>query len=151
MNKAQGYIGLAKKAGAIEIGETNTGAAIRAGKGRILILAADASDNAKRRAESFIHGTQTPMAVLPFTKAELSQMTGEGGCSMAVFTDVGLAAAFMEELAENEPAYKEAADLLAQKSAKAQLRKRETLAHEKNLKKGKAVSSADSVKRRRNV
>jgi ribosomal protein L7Ae-like RNA K-turn-binding protein len=151
MNKALNYIGLSKKAGAIEIGEIDTGSAIRAGKGRLLVLASDASDNARRRAENFIYGTLTPMITLPITKEELSMITGKGGCSMAAFTDIGLAAAFMEALAEEEPDYKETAAHLAQKNAKAQMRKREALAHEKNLKKGKAAGPTAMGKRRRNI
>lgn len=151
MSRALNYIGLAKKAGGIEIGETNSGAAIRAGKGRILVLASDASDNALRRAENFVYGTQTPMIRLPFSKSELSQMTGVGGCSMAVFTDVGLAAAFMSALSEDEPSFKGTAELLAQKNQKAQMRKREALAHEKNMKSGRAEKTAASGKRRKNI
>ena len=43
-------LGLMRKAGAIDIGETNTGGACRAGKAKVLLLAADASDNAQSRA-----------------------------------------------------------------------------------------------------
>lgn len=150
MNKALGYIGLAKKAGAIEIGETNTGAVARAGKCRLLVLAADASDNARHRAEGFIHGKQTPMITLPFDKAALSQMTGVGGCSMAAFTDIGLASVFIAALAEEEPAYLETAALLAQKNQKAQQRRKEALTHERKLKTGKAADPAAASKRRRN-
>ncbi len=150
MNKALGYIGLAKKAGAIEIGETNTGAAVRAGRCRLLILAADASDNARHRAEGFISGRQTPMITLPFDKATLAQMTGVGGGSMAAFTDAGLAAVFIAALAEEEPAYLETAALLAQKNRKVQQRRKEALTHERKLKTGKAVDPAVAGKRRRN-
>lgn len=151
MNKALNYIGIARKAGAIEIGETNSGAAIRAGKGRILILASDASDNARRRAENFIYGTQTPIVVLPFKKEELSEATGTSGFSMAVFTDVGLATVFMAALAENEPSFGATAELLAMKNAKAQMRKKEAVAHEKNMKTGKTMKTAVSGKRRKNI
>ena len=61
MNKALGYIGIAKKAGALSVGETNAGAVVRAGKGRVLLLASDASPNARHRAEGFVAGTQTPV------------------------------------------------------------------------------------------
>jgi len=151
MHKALNYIGLAKKAGSIEVGETNTGAAIRAGKGRILILASDASDNARRRAENYVSGKQTPIVLLPFSKAEISQATGTPGCSMAAFTDVGLAAVFMAALAENEPTFQETAELLAQKNQKALIRKRETLAHEKKMKTGMAGKPAATGKRRKNI
>ena len=63
MNKALNYLGLAKKAGLLEIGEENTGAAIRGGKARLVLLASDASDNAGRRAEGFLHGKKTPMTI----------------------------------------------------------------------------------------
>ncbi len=151
MNRALNYIGLAKKAGSIEVGETNSGAAIRAGKGRVLLLASDASDNARRRAENYIHETQTPLVTLPFSKSDLSQITGDTGCSMAVITDFGLAAAFIGALAEDEPDYKATAELLTQKSVKAQMRKREALAHEKNQKIGKAAAGTATGKRRKNI
>ena len=151
MNKALNYIGIARKAGAIEIGETYSGAAIRAGKGRILILASDASDNARHRAENFVNGTHTPIAVLPFTKAELSEASGTNGFSMAVFTDIGLAAVFMSELAETEPSFEESARMLNEKNEKASQRKREAMAHERNRKHGKAASLAAEGKRRKNV
>jgi len=151
MSNALNYIGLAKKAGAIEVGETNAGAAIRAGKGRVLFLASDASDNAKRRAEGFVNGTQTPLIVIPYSKADISQMTGIAGCSMAAFTDVGLAAVFMAALAEDEPSFKELAVLLAEKNQKMQLRKKEAMAHDRNMKKGRAVGPAATGKRRRNI
>ena len=151
MHKALNYIGLAKKAGSIEVGETNSGATIRAGKGKILVLASDASDNARRRAENFVSGAQIPTVTLPFTKAEISQATGTTGCSMAVFTDVGLAAVFMAALAENEPSFMETAELLAQKNQKALMRKREALAHEKKMKSGMAAKPAATGKRRKNI
>ena len=151
MNKALNYIGIARKAGAIEIGETYSGAAIRAGKGKILILASDASDNAKHRAENYVNGTQTPLVALPFTKEELSEASGTNGFSMAVFTDVGLAAVFMATLAECEPSFEKTAQLLTEKNEKASQRKREAMAHDRNRKLGKAAKPAVMGKRRKSV
>ena len=151
MHKALNYIGLAKKAGSIELGETNTGAAIRAGKGKILVLASDASENARRRAENFVSGTQIPLVTLPFSKAEISQVSGTAGCSMATFTDIGLAAVFIRTLAESETAFIQTAELLEEKSKKAQMRKKEAQAHEKNIKLGMAAKPAATGKRRKNV
>lgn len=149
MSNAINYLSIAKKAGALDVGETNSGAVVRAGKARILILAADASDNAKHRAEGFVRETNTPLIAVPFSKAELSAATGVGGCSMAALTDVGLASAFMSALAENEPSFKNIAELLAQKNEKALMRQREAQAHERNKRTGKAASSARLGKRRK--
>ena len=149
MNKALGYIGIAKKAGALSVGETNAGAVVRAGKGRVLLLASDASPNARHRAEGFVTGTQTPLVTVPFTKAELSDATGLAGCSMAAFTDVGLAAVFMATLAENEPSYADTAQLLQTKNEKALLRKREAAAHQRKLSAGRSVGKTAQGKRRK--
>lgn len=146
MNKALNYIGIAKKAGAIQVGETDSGAAIRAGKGRLLILASDASDNARSRAENFVYQKNTLLVTSPFTKVELSGITGENGCSMAVFTDFGLAAVFLSQLAEDDPYYTPAAEHMAERNEKAIMRKKEAVAHERNKRTGK---TAVSVKRRK--
>ena len=149
MSKALGYISIAKKAGALAVGETNAGAAVRAGKGRVLLLASDASPNARHRAEGFVNGTQTPLVVSPFTKAELSEATGIGGCSMAAFTDVGLAAVFMAALAENEPSFSDTAQLLQAKNEKALLRKKEAAVHRRKMSAGRSVGKAAQGKRRK--
>lgn len=146
MPEAIRYIGIARKAGAIELGETNAGAAVRAGKAKLLILASDASDNARRRAENFVYGTNTLLTTAPYTKEELSDISGAGGCSMAVFTDTGLAAAFTAELAGDDPAFSETANKLAELSDRQRRRQLEKAAHERNKTRGK---SAVSGKRRK--
>ena len=52
-DKAANYLGLMRKAGRIALGEHDAGAAARAGKACLLLLAQDASDNARKRAEGF--------------------------------------------------------------------------------------------------
>ena len=135
--KLLNLLGLMRKAGAIEIGETNTGAACREGKGKALILALDASDNARRRAESFVNGRRTVLIQVPFTKENLSEKLGVGGCSMAAITDLGFANAFVKGLAEIAPEqYKEVAERLEKRLGKA-VRRRKSTAAEKNKHQGK--------------
>ena len=97
------YLGLMRRAGKIEIGETGTGAAVRAGRARLLLLAADASENARKRAEGYLYGRRALLVLLPYAKAELEAQLGKSGCSMAACTDFGLSAAFLEALAEKAP------------------------------------------------
>ena len=92
-----------RRAGKIEIGETGTGAAVRAGRARLLLLAADASENARKRAEGYLYGRRALLVPLPYSKAELEAQLGKSGCSMAACTDFGLSAAFLEALAEKAP------------------------------------------------
>ncbi len=89
-----------RRAGLLEIGEENTGAAVRRGSARIVLLAADASENARARAEGFLAARRALLVPLPYTKAELSERLGKSGCSMAACTDFGLSAAFLSALAE---------------------------------------------------
>ena len=98
MDKAAQYLGLARKGGMLAVGEEGSGTAIAAGKGRLLMLAADASPNAQKRAAGFLYGHRAPLQTLPWTKAELSAMLGKRGCSMLCFTDLPLAAQIDGEL-----------------------------------------------------
>ena len=104
MDKALGYLGLMRKANAVAIGETDTGAAAKSGRAVLICLAADASDNAARRAETFAHAPEVPIARLPYEKQTISDLVGKTGCSMLAVTDIGFAAAFAAALADGDEA-----------------------------------------------
>lgn len=92
-----------RKAGRIALGEYDAGAAARAGKACLLLLAQDASDNARKRAEGFAYAAQAPLLRLPYTKQALSDRLGKTGCAIAAVTDPGLAKAFVSALAQADP------------------------------------------------
>ena len=107
-----------RRAGKIDLGETATGAAVRAGRARLLLLAADASENARKRAEGYLYGH------LPYDKAQLSELLGKTGCSMAACTDFGLSSAFLAALAEAAPdEYGQLAEEMERRADKAARRK----------------------------
>ena len=101
--KTLNLLGLMRRANAIALGEEQSGAAMRAGKGKILLVAEDASDNARKRAESFVAGRSAPLIPLPFSKEEIAAHVGARGCSMAVVTDLGFSLALLEALASQWP------------------------------------------------
>ena len=103
-----------RKAGRIALGEHDAGAAARAGKACLLLLAQDASDNARKRAEGFAYAAQAPLLRLPYTKQALSDRLGKTGCAIAAVTDPGLAKAFVSALAQAEQYSNTAAELAAQ-------------------------------------
>jgi hypothetical protein len=70
----------------------------------LICLAADASDNAARRAEAFAHAPAVPIARLPYEKQTISDLVGKTGCSMLAVTDIGFAAAFAAALADGDEA-----------------------------------------------
>ena len=115
--------------GAIEIGEDNSGTAVSAGKAKLLLTAADASENALRHAERFTQGRRVITVPLHYTREELGKALGIGGCSMAAVTDIGFANALMKALSEQKPdMYAQAAETVGQRQAKAARRKKETAA-----------------------
>lgn len=136
--KTLNLLGLMRKANAIAVGETNTGGAVRAGKAKLLLLAADASDNARSRARGFTHGRDVVTVTLPFTKDEIAAHVGVSSCAMAAITDIGFANAFMKSLAAAVPeGYDESAAEIQRRFEKADRRKKEAAAHEKNKRIGK--------------
>lgn len=138
MNRALNYLGIARKAGFLEVGEENTGAAVRGGKAKLLLLASDASDNARSRAKGFVMGHRTLIVELPFTKIEISDCTGKSGCSMAALCDIGIADSMMQILAAAEPEkFSELSAEVHRRSEKAAQRKSEAKAHQRNIRTGK--------------
>jgi len=127
-------LGLARRAGKVEIGEEAVGKAARGGKVRLILLAADASQNAAKRAEGFSFTAKAPVMVLEVSKGELGHALGLTGPAMAAITDTGLAAALAGALAgENTERYGETAlSLKAQAEAEKRMsqkkpgRRRET-------------------------
>jgi len=101
MDKALAMLAMARKAGALEIGEESTGAAARSGRAKLLLLAADASDNALRRASGFSASSGVPLIRLKLTKNELAAGLGKHGCSMIAVMDLGFAAAVASRMAES--------------------------------------------------
>ena len=119
MADAIAYLGIARKGGFVETGEEKAGALVKTGKARLLIVAADASPHARRRAEGYVYAPGVPLLVVPYTKAELSAASGRPGCSMAAFTDLGLAARFAGALAEEYgEQFREIAEGLAARQAR---------------------------------
>ena len=135
---ALNLIGIACKAGKLELGEEPTGAACRAHHAKLVLLASDAAENSARRAESFAGAGKVPCLASPFTKAELGWKVGRSSCAMLAFTDAGLAAALCQKLAELDPErFGETAEVLAGKAAKVQQRQKEKRIHEKRLRAGR--------------
>ena len=141
--KTLNLLGLMRRANAIAVGETNTGTAAKAGKAKLLLIAADASDNAKHRAENFMIGRNIIKIDLPFTKVELSDALGLPGCSMAAVTDMGFSNALVKLLNElSSGKYQVEGEELEKRYLKAERRKAESKAHERNKRIGKRRTKA---------
>ncbi len=136
MDKALNYLALARKAGRIELGEEPVGAAARAVRARLVLVAQDASDHTWRRAKSFVAGTAQQCIRLPYTKDEMGMSVGRTSLAIAAFTDPAMALAFVKALPQPEQYAQEAA-ALADRTHRVQQRQKEAKAHLKNVRKGK--------------
>ena len=136
MDKALNYMALARKAGRVELGEEPAGAAARAQKARLIIVASDATDHTWRRAKSFVANTEQICLQVPFTKDEMGMAIGRSALALAAFTDPALALGFVKALGNPEKYAAEIASL-DKRTQRIQQRQKEAKAHEKNLRTGK--------------
>ena len=136
MDRALNYIGLARKAGLVELGEEPVGAVARARKARLVVVAQDATDHTWRRAKSFVSGTEQICLKIPYSKDQLGQAVGRSELALAAFTDPALALAFLKAL-EQPDRYRAEMESLEKLSARIRQRKKEAQAHKRNKAKGK--------------
>lgn len=128
-----GILGIARKAGLLSAGEELAGAAARAKKAKVMLLASDASENTAGRAENFASEGRIPLVRLPYTKQELGLWIGKRETAILAVNDAGLAASFVSKLADvNGARYAETASLLNDLALKTQKRKKEAALREKN-------------------
>ncbi len=131
-------LGLAKKAGRVEIGEEPVGAAARAKKARVILVAQDAGPSSQRRAFSFAQTGACLCLTIPADKDDLGRSLGRSSVAMCAVTEIGFAGAIVKKLAAmDSEKYGAAAAQLDVKAQRAMQRRAEQLRHEKNLRQGK--------------
>ena len=136
MDKALNYMSLGRKAGLMELGEEPVGAAARALKAKLVIVAQDSGDHTWRRAKSFVAGTQQVCVRVPYTKDEMGQATGRTSLAIAALTDPAMALAFLKALGDSEK-YAEAMENLDKRTRRTRQRQEEEKAHQRNKRFGR--------------
>ena len=138
MERILSMIGLAKKAGLVEIGEEPVGSAARAKHARVILVAGDAAASSVRRAYSFAQSGSCLCLTIDATKDQLGSALGRTSVAMVAVTDIGFAESIVKKLsAMDEERYGAAAEALHIKAKRAAERKAEQLQHEKNVQQGK--------------
>ena len=95
------FLGLMRRAGKLSVGETGTGQAARAGKAALILLAADASENARDRAEGFARRAHVPLVRLKADKVQLADALHVAGGAMVAVCDEGFARALVEKFEDD--------------------------------------------------
>ncbi len=136
VSNALNYLALARKAGKAELGEEPVGAATRAVKAPLVVVAMDASDHTWRRALSFVAGTGQQCLRLPVTKDEMGRIVGRTSLAIAAITDPAMALALAKALPESEKVTAAVAEL-TQRVQNVRQRQKEAKAHRRNKALGK--------------
>ncbi len=134
---ALSFLGLAMKAGKVELGEEYIAMAARAGKAKVILTASDAGENALTRATNASNAAHCPIAALPYTKEALGAALGKGPVSAAAITDISFASAFIVKLSAEREGYLEIEEALNEKNAKFLERQKEARRHLANIRRGK--------------
>ncbi len=116
-------LGLARRAGKLAYGDELVREACFDHKTRCVFIAGDAGANAAKKAAFYADKANVPCVTLPHGKLELGSAIGKAGCAMCAVADIGMAAAAVNKLAEQDPAYAEVAQQLGEKNAKIQSRR----------------------------
>ena len=95
------FLGLMRRAGKLSVGETGTGQAARSGQAKLILLASDASDNARDRAEGFARRAEVPLYRMHADKSEFADALHVAGGSMAAICDEGFASALIGKFPED--------------------------------------------------
>lgn len=91
-------LGLARRAGRLDIGETPVYEAIGRGRCRGVFLAGDAAKNTRDRLDN--RRGDVPLYPVPFSKAELGRALGRESCAIAATGDAGFLAGLLRALEE---------------------------------------------------
>ena len=122
-DKAIGLLGLARKAGKLQTGEETVGALLTEKHARLTLLADDAGDAVCRKVRSLAAGSRQRILAVPYDKLTLGAALGRPVVSVAAFTDVSMALAFVKALPE-ETAPAELLDDLERRVARVQAKRK---------------------------
>ena len=96
--KAIRYLSLAAKAGRLVTGAEECEKALKRKKGILIVLAADAAPNTRKRADALSGESGVSLIQTEYIKSELAAAVGRGSSiALALVTDEGLAKAFLAE------------------------------------------------------
>lgn len=137
-------LGLAKRGGMLAVGEEPVEAVARAKDARVLLAASDAAANTLRRVGHFAEAGACLWLRIPFTKEQLGRAVGRTSCAVVALTDIGFAASIVRRMAEEDPAYGDAAEKLDIKARRAAQRREEQKSHDKNPHRGNRTGKAAS-------
>ena len=118
MDKALNFLGMCKKAGKLLTGEDGVSGAARNGEAALIMTASDTASNTTKKALNLSEWGRAPHVRLPWDKDTLGELLDKRVCAILALTDRGMAAAFAEKLAAQDPAYGQTVQALREASSR---------------------------------
>ncbi|MBQ0001650.1 MAG: ribosomal L7Ae/L30e/S12e/Gadd45 family protein [Clostridiales bacterium] len=100
-NKILSLVGLATKAGKIVSGEFSTEKSVKSGKGFLVLVAEDASDNTKKKFRNMCEYYEVPIYFIA-DKENLGRAMGKEFRASVAIQDENFAVALLRELEKNQ-------------------------------------------------
>ena len=119
--EALGLLALARKGGNLAAGDEPVREAVNSGRAKLIVIAADAAQNAKDRAVRTAERGNIPAIELEAQKEILGAKLGRGTVAVAALLDGKLAEAFVRKLERED--LTEVLELLSSRTSRAQRRK----------------------------
>ena len=118
MDKALYFLGICKKAGKLLTGEDGVSGAARNGEAALIMTASDTASNTTKKALNLSEWGRAPHVRLPWDKDTLGELLDKRVCAILALTDRGMATAFAEKLAAQDPSYAQTAQALRAASSR---------------------------------
>ncbi|MDR0859363.1 MAG: 50S ribosomal protein L7ae-like protein [Oscillospiraceae bacterium] len=92
------FLGLCKKAGALETGEERVALSQKKGKAKLILIASDAAENTRSKAAQIAEWGKLTVLDLPYTKEIIGGAVGTRACAILSVTTAAMAKAVREKL-----------------------------------------------------
>lgn len=119
-----GLLGLARRAGMLEIGDESARVALQCKKARMLLMASDASERTKDTFMFIAENAEIPYIEVAETREELGNALGKRPVAAVAVCDLGFSAAIVKKLSETNEAAKTAAEEIAARAEKSAARRK---------------------------
>jgi ribosomal protein L7Ae-like RNA K-turn-binding protein len=110
-----GFLGLAKRAGAIVTGEEAVSGAVRSGEAKLIMLAQDAGANAVKSANRLAESCRVTLVTLPYSKDALGDMLARRVSALMCVTDKNFALSLLTKLSAANEEFLPAKDALIER------------------------------------
>ena len=123
-NSYLGLLGLARRAGKLEIGDEAVKGSCGRNLAKLLLIASDASERTRATFESIAEGSELPCVTVSETREEIGNALGKRPSAIVAVCDSGFSAAIVKKLSDGNESAKAALPSLEKRAKRSASRKK---------------------------